>query len=201
MSNSCGVHDLFWPAEPLSPTAGAGQAGSYAFAESDSFLLRDRGENGNDRILEDPAGIEVRLGETAIANASASQSIEMGEGFEDAFAGDVAEPATEPKRMAGQGKPASPGANKKIDSAESSPESTDSEAKDKGRTTTKKDTGKTAAAKLANRAATLLRIAQNLEKDGKSTAALKNFRQIVKDFPGTPAAKTAAERIKALEKP
>jgi hypothetical protein len=74
MSNSCDVHDFFWPAEPLSPTAGAGQAGSYAFAESDSFLLRDRGENGDHRILEDPAGIEVRLGETAITDAGPSQA-------------------------------------------------------------------------------------------------------------------------------
>ena len=24
MGNFCGTHDLFWPAEPLSPTAGAG---------------------------------------------------------------------------------------------------------------------------------------------------------------------------------
>jgi hypothetical protein len=72
MNNSRGIHDLFWPAEPLSPTARAGQAGSYAFAESDSFLLRDRGENGNDRILEDTAGIEVRLGETAITDAGPS---------------------------------------------------------------------------------------------------------------------------------
>jgi hypothetical protein len=72
MGNSCGVHDLFWPAEPLPPTAGAGQACSYAFAESDSFLLRDRGENPDHRILEDPARIEVRLGETAITDAGPS---------------------------------------------------------------------------------------------------------------------------------
>jgi hypothetical protein len=91
MNNSRGIHDLFWPAEPLSPTARAGQAGSYAFAESDSFLLRDRGENGNDRILEDTAGIEVRLGETAITDAGPSQSVEMSEGFKDAFAGEAIE--------------------------------------------------------------------------------------------------------------
>ena len=65
--------------------------GSYAFAESDSFLLRDRGENGDHRILEDPAGIEVRLGETAIADAGPSQSVEMSEGFEDTFAGEAIE--------------------------------------------------------------------------------------------------------------
>ena len=40
---------------------------------------------------------------------------------------------------------------------------------------------------------------QNLEKAGKTTAALGYYRQIVKDFAKTPAAKTAAERIKALE--
>jgi len=63
----------------------------YALAQSDSFLLRDRGENGNDRILEDPAGIEVRLGETAITDAGPSQSVEISEGFEDAFAGEAIE--------------------------------------------------------------------------------------------------------------
>jgi hypothetical protein len=44
----------------------------YAFAESDSFLLRDRGENRDHRILENPARIEVRLGETAITDAGPS---------------------------------------------------------------------------------------------------------------------------------
>jgi len=67
---------IFWPAEPLSPTAGAGQAGLYAFAESDSFLLCDRGENRDHRIMEDPAGIEIRLGETAITDAGPGQPVE-----------------------------------------------------------------------------------------------------------------------------
>ena len=69
----------------------------------------------------------------------------------------------------------------------------------KAKTQTKKDTGKRRPRPNQRIAATLLRIAQNLEKDGKTDAALKNFRQIVKDFAGTPAAKTAAERIKALD--
>jgi YHS domain-containing protein len=120
--------------------------------------------------------------------------------FDDAFAGDVSEPATEPKPMAGQENQASAVSKNKIEKAQSSSESIEGKAKDKSQSKTKKDAGKTAAAKLANRAATLLRIGQNLEKDDKSDAALKNFRQIVKDFPGTPAAKTAAERIKALDK-
>ncbi len=50
-----------------------------------------------------------------------------------------------------------------------------------------------------SRAATTLRIGLNLEKSGKTAAALSYYRRIVKDFPGTPSAKTAAEHIKALE--
>jgi hypothetical protein len=73
------------------PLPRTGQAGSYALAESDSFLLRDRGENRDRRILEDTAGIEVRLGETAITDAGPSQPVEMSESFKDAFAGEAIE--------------------------------------------------------------------------------------------------------------
>jgi YHS domain-containing protein len=54
---------------------------------------------------------------------------------------------------------------------------------------------------LNTRAGTLLRLGRNLEKTGKTAAALKYYRQIVKECPGTPSEKTAAERIKALESP
>ena len=50
----------------------------------------------------------------------------------------------------------------------------------------------------AARAASQLRAAQNLEKAGKSAGALEFYRKIVKDYPGTPQAKTAAARIEAL---
>lgn len=50
----------------------------------------------------------------------------------------------------------------------------------------------------AARAAGLLRIGQNLEKSGKTEAALANYRRIVKDFADTPAARTAQQRIKSL---
>jgi hypothetical protein len=49
-----------------------------------------------------------------------------------------------------------------------------------------------------SRAATRLRSAQNLEKAGKAAAAIAMYRQIVKDFPGSPQAKAAAARLKAL---
>jgi hypothetical protein len=42
----------------------------FAIAESDSFQLCDGGENRDHRISEDPAGIQVRLGETASADAA-----------------------------------------------------------------------------------------------------------------------------------
>ncbi|AGA28982.1 YHS domain-containing protein [Singulisphaera acidiphila] len=50
----------------------------------------------------------------------------------------------------------------------------------------------------ASKAASQLRLAQNLEKSGKTAAALQYYRAVAKDYAGTPEAKTAAERIKAL---
>lgn len=52
--------------------------------------------------------------------------------------------------------------------------------------------------KNAARAASLLKSAQNLEKSGKTSAALSYYKDIVKKYPDTPQAKTAAARIKAL---
>ncbi len=49
------------------------------------------------------------------------------------------------------------------------------------------------------RAASLLKMAQNLEKSKKTTAALGYYRQIAKDFPETPQAKEALEQIKKLD--
>jgi YHS domain-containing protein len=44
-----------------------------------------------------------------------------------------------------------------------------------------------------------VQLGQNFEKNGKNTLALDHYRKVVKDHPGTEAAKTAAARIKALE--
>ena len=56
------------------------------------------------------------------------------------------------------------------------------------------------AADPAAKAASVLRLGQNLEKANKPQAALGYYRQVVKDYPGTAAAKTAAGRIKVLSK-
>ncbi|MHC5539782.1 YHS domain-containing protein [Singulisphaera rosea] len=58
----------------------------------------------------------------------------------------------------------------------------------------------TAAKDPAKAAAQALRLGQGLEKSGKTEAALRYYRQVVKDFPTTPQAKTAAARLKVLEK-
>jgi YHS domain-containing protein len=55
-----------------------------------------------------------------------------------------------------------------------------------------------AAGKDEARAASLLRLGQNLEKSGKTAVALSYYQRVVKEFPGTASARTAAARIKAL---
>lgn len=91
------------------------------------------------------------------------------------------------------------------------PETKKATSKTKGSATTKpkaepgdsRATGKATdtKAKAASRAASQLKIAENLEKTGKAAAALKYYKQIVKDYPNTPQATTASARIKALDIP
>ena len=47
----------------------------------------------------------------------------------------------------------------------------------------------------AARAASLLRLGRNLDKQGKTTAARSYYQQVVKDYADTPEAKTAAARL------
>ena len=103
-----------------------------------------------------------------------------------------ARPAPKSKKT---GEP-SAGKASKSDEAEDDPADS-AKSKDKAETKEekKKNAGKTAAAK----AATLLRLGRTLERTGKTDQALANYKQVVKDFPKTPSAKTAAERIKELE--
>jgi len=106
-----------------------------------------------------------------------------GRSADDAFAGDVDEPSAKPARSKSKSMD-KPSAGSKAEKDEPDDEATAPKTKP--------------AAKPVDRAAGLLRIAQNLEKAGKPAAALKNYRELVKSFPDAPAAKTAKERIKAL---
>ena len=49
------------------------------------------------------------------------------------------------------------------------------------------------------KANTLLNVGKNLEKDGRTKPALEQYRKVVKDYAGTPAAKEAAKRIQNLD--
>jgi YHS domain-containing protein len=60
------------------------------------------------------------------------------------------------------------------------------------------DAPATKPAAKASKAAQWLRLGENLEKSGKNAAALQYYRDVVKTYAGTPEAKSAAERIKAL---
>jgi YHS domain-containing protein len=115
--------------------------------------------------------------------------------FEDAFAGDVDDSATKAKPVP----PVSSATATKTDPAvEPTPFSSENAAT---KATSKKVDVRSAMEKDASRAATLLKLGQNLEKSGKTSAALEYYRRVVKDFAKAPAAKTAAARIRELEKP
>lgn len=55
-----------------------------------------------------------------------------------------------------------------------------------------------AAPDPSSRAASMLRLGQGLEKSGKAAGALEFYRKVVREFPDTAQAKTAAARIEAL---
>lgn len=114
--------------------------------------------------------------------------------LDDAFAGDVAEIEQTSDAKA---KPKSRGDSvMKTDTRKAN--SSASMASPEAATTTKKQATATSA-KTTAKAASLLKIGQNLEKNGDNAAALSYYRRVIKEYPDTAAAKTAAERIKALD--
>ncbi len=118
-------------------------------------------------------------------------------GRDDAFAGDVNESDASETPPAKAKQKESASATKVAKADEDDGEAAQAEkTEDKPAPAPKKKAGQTPAAK----AATLLRLGRTLERSGKTEAALANYREIVKDYAGTPSAKTAAERIKAIEK-
>jgi YHS domain-containing protein len=118
-------------------------------------------------------------------------------GRDDAFASDVVESSGSAVTAAKPKMKEAPAAKKVAEASKADAESAES---DSSKPAPKKDAAKKAASKGAARAATLVRLARTLERSGKTEQALANYREVVKDYPDTPSAKTAAERIKALEK-
>src|SRR5262245_45643118 len=127
--------------------------------------------------------LSLQTKDASKASSSGSSTLRVNRS-EDVFSADVDAGRPEPPSEAGPaGKPSAPTARTK-DVANPS--------KKPKEPTAKPDS-------LAARAATLLRLGQNLEKSGKSTAALKYYKQILKECGGTPSAKVATERVKAIE--
>jgi YHS domain-containing protein len=61
---------------------------------------------------------------------------------------------------------------------------------------------KSSSSKISpNRATTLWKLGQALERQGKIPGALDNYRRIVREHPNSPEAKSASERIRALDVP
>jgi hypothetical protein len=64
-----------------------------------------------------------------------------------------------------------------------------------------KGTAAKTAADPGARASSLLKLGQSLEKAGKTAGAIEFYRQVLKEFPESTAAKVAGERLRALAKP
>jgi len=111
--------------------------------------------------------------------------------FEDAFAGDVAEPEVKSDTQA-QPRATADSARKSEAPKPQTPSSTAATP------TTKTMKAGTPPSKDPTRAASLLQVGKNLEKNGGFDTALTYYRRIVKEYPNTPAAKTAGDRIKAI---
>jgi hypothetical protein len=114
--------------------------------------------------------------------------------FEDAFAGDVPDSST-------RGTQPSAPSNESAAKADSTVARSPADSTTPTKTSSKKDGERSTPAKPATLAGTLLKLGQNLEKSGKTTAALGYYRRVANDFPATEAAKTATARIKALDRP
>ena len=142
------------------------------------------------------------MAESRGSKAKASQPAPARVGrFDDALSGDVADsPAMKTGDRSSKAAPRTSRPKAKP-VAEAGGDTDAPPAAGKSKSATKKTEPKTAGSRPAARAASLLRIAQNLEKSGKTAAALEDYKQIVKDYGDTPAARTARQRIKALEKP
>ena len=118
-------------------------------------------------------------------------------GRDDAFAEDIDETSESPRPTTKAKMNESSKAAKAAKADDDDGEPKDA-AKSKDKSAPKKD--KSAPAKAASRAATLVRLGRALERAGNTDQALSNYRRVVKDFADTPSAKTAAERIKELER-
>jgi hypothetical protein len=152
-----------------------------------------------DEFRENPNKYLAKAGRKGPAEPGASRDVAPAPSgarrFEDAFSSDMLDSTADAKRtFRKEGPPPEATRNDAGDAKAAEPRA-------KQGVPGKKGAAVQTASQPASRAAALLQIGQNLEKSGKTDAALGYFRRIVKEYPATPAAKTAAQRIKALTSP
>jgi YHS domain-containing protein len=155
---------------------------------------RDEFNENPDKYLKKAAAMARLQAASPVAARPRTSAVSR---FEDAFAADVAGSASTREAPATVRSEFAAGSG--TDRNTASPQRSEVEqSKTKTGEARDRDAAKTTSSQASTRAASLLRIGQNLEKSGKPESALRYFRRIVKEFPATPAAKTAARRIKAL---
>jgi YHS domain-containing protein len=153
---------------------------------------RDEFNENPEKYLKKASLFEAAKAAKSGAGGSTARGVSR---FEDAFAGDV-------DASASKAKPVPPGSSATVTKADRADEPTPGGSETAAtKASSKKVDDRSAAEKDASRAASLLKLGQNLEKSAKTSVALDYYRKVVKDFAKTPAAKTAAERIRKLEKP
>jgi hypothetical protein len=61
------------------------EAGLHPFRDTNAFLLRNCGHDSNHGVAEDAAGVEILLGETAVADAVTGESLQVLQRGRNAF--------------------------------------------------------------------------------------------------------------------
>ena len=154
---------------------------------------RDEFNDNPEKYIKKASLMAKSAGKAKAATAAPAQVSR----FEDAFSGDVSDsPSMKPG-----GKSAKAASRKPAARSEAGDEAEPGEGKSADRDSSPSKKEAKSRPSAVARATSLLRIGQNLERSGKTDAALENYKRIVKDYADTPSARTAKQRIEALQKP
>jgi hypothetical protein len=91
-----GKWNVGWAPYAAPPGTGVAHACPYSLGNPDTLLFCNRGQDGDYGVFENPARIEVLLGEATVVHAIGCEPVEMLEGLEDTFA---REPINRPEKQ------------------------------------------------------------------------------------------------------
>ena len=80
------VDDDLRASEPVALGASCFESGLNSLRDSDPLLFRHCGNDGDNSVFEDPARIEILLGESSVADAVGRKAVEMLERFQHPLA-------------------------------------------------------------------------------------------------------------------